>query len=830
MTKPVNSMDPVRWRRVNELFDQLISIDDLAQRKSRLEAACGEDATLKSEVASLLAAHDASTGFLDQAVVTESAAILDMEGKSRWLGRQIGPWQIEQLIHAGGMGSVYRARRVSGDFAQTAALKLVRMELPGSDQLRRFALEQQVLASLQHPNIAHLLDGGTTEDGVPWLAMEYIDGEPIDHWCNQRRLTVAQRLGLFEQVCDAVSFAHRNLVIHRDIKPDNILVNRESVPKLLDFGIAKLLDEHNIGHAQTITRQRMLTPAYASPEQFLGKPVGTTSDVYSLGMLLYQLLTGQPAYRITAETALPDCERLICRTDPPPPSLTAISTRDGGRAAAERRVSPEQLKRQIKGDLDVIVLKCLRKEPERRYPSVDALIEDIRRYREGFPVSARPDTMSYRASRFARRHWLGLSATTSIMLALGIGLIIAVVQTDKAREERDRTLQINRFLQEILVQADPFETGADATIREVVARADRMVQERFIGQDDLRGSLLRTIGYIQLGLMDLDASEASIREAVNIKHRLYGPNDERSLRARSHLAWIEFRRDRPETALVQYEAIIDKLPHRASKEFVGTLLNDSAVILNNLERYEESIARLERSLALWLAVDPERPDIASIHNNLGYAWHGLGDLEQAEHHYRQAILIEKAASPRPNANLAIALNNLAILVQDLGRLDDALELQRQAMSIRLDTLGPNHLQTALGHLNLGRLLLRMEQPAQARVELQQALSISRRNLEEDSLFVQLSLASLARSDALEGDPLAAAARLRESRQTLERIGAPWPFTLGVGLWQVQALLAAERNPEARTAALRDQVLALEQLGEDHDISMELRKILADLQP
>ena len=436
-------MNPERWQRVKQLLDQAIALAD-SERSSFLDRECGNDLELRREVDSLLASHqEAGTGFLKKPALDLKSALPPALVRA---GRRIGVYQIIEEIGRGGMGEVYRAVRADGQFTKEVAVKLVRGGFDTAFVLERFRTERQILATLDHPNIAHLLDGGTTEDGIPYLVMELIEGERIDLYCDQQRLSITQRLQLFRQVCAAVQYAHQRLVIHRDIKPSNVLVTKEGAPKLLDFGIAKILDP-TAGDGGETTLGRPMTPEYASPEQIRGEPITTASDVYSLGVVLYQLLTGRSPY--PGETRSPhELARAVCETDPGRPSTAVLrpqAVRTGDRVeqvapeevSRPREGSPATLHRRLAGDLDNIVLMALRKEPERRYASVEQFGEDIRRHLEALPVAATKGSWSYRAGKFVARHKVSVAATAVVLLALAAGVGATVRAARIARQQAE---------------------------------------------------------------------------------------------------------------------------------------------------------------------------------------------------------------------------------------------------------------------------------------------------------------------------------------------------------------------------------------------------------
>ena len=406
-------MNPDRWTRVQELFDAAVE-RPRGDRRGWLEQACGDDPGLCEEVLSLLTeeATDRLGPILAGAAEVALAGRDGLEPGSDRIGETIGRWRLEREIGRGGMGVVYQASRDDGEFSHRVAIKIVRDRLSDPESLRRFRTEREILARLNHPNIARLLDGGTTRDGAPYVVMEQVEGVPLDRYCRDRALEVDDRLRLFATLCDAVHEAHRNLIVHRDLKPSNVLVTGDGTPKLLDFGIARLLASSD-GQGEELTRtgSRVLTPRYASPEQVRGEPVQTASDVYSLGVMLYELLTGRSPY--DADDDGPgSLERAICESDPEPPSTAAVK---GGVPAGRSRPIA---RRTLAGDLDNIVLMALRKEPVRRYASAAELAEDVRRYLDGMPVIARPSTWSYRTTRFVGRHRVAVTAAVLVLVTL----------------------------------------------------------------------------------------------------------------------------------------------------------------------------------------------------------------------------------------------------------------------------------------------------------------------------------------------------------------------------------------------------------------------------
>lgn len=444
-------MTPERWQQIRDLLEGAMQLEP-AQRSAYLKHHCSTDPGLRKDVDSFLAAErELRTSFLESPAVAMVVSDRNTVPAAAWAaGTKLGPYEIQSLLGSGGMGEVYRAFRADDQYRKQVAIKVVRRGQDSKGVLERFKNERQILASLEHPNIARLHDGGTTDLGEPFFIMELIEGSPIDEHCDLRRLGISERLELFCQVCSAVQHAHMHLIVHRDIKPSNILVTADGVPKLLDFGIAKILDIDAMGNQlqPTQTIFRPLTPGYASPEQLTGTTITTASDVYSLGVVLYELLSGRSPYRLTTYTAQ-EMARVVCEAEPEKLSTAVYRAQSGqkktasaactpAKSAAARQTSPEKLSKRLRGDLDNIVLMALRKEPQRRYTSVEQLAEDIRRHLKNLPVIARRDTLGYRTSKFVRRHKAGVAAAAVVILTVLLGMTITLREAQIARAERAR--------------------------------------------------------------------------------------------------------------------------------------------------------------------------------------------------------------------------------------------------------------------------------------------------------------------------------------------------------------------------------------------------------
>jgi serine/threonine protein kinase len=719
-------MNPARWARVKELFQDALERPP-AERAAFLAAACGEDLALRSELESLLAAHDAAGPFIEGGARIESIPAPE----DPVLGQRVGPYRVLSEIGRGGMGTVYRAIRDDDAFRKEVALKIVQGGLGSEYQRERFRQERQILATLDHPGVARLLDGGATEDGRPYLVMELVAGEPIDVYCARRGLAVRERLALFRQVCAAVQYAHQNLVVHRDLKPSNILVTADGAPKLLDFGIAKLLPAPGSGGEATVTELRALTPYYASPEQVKGEPITTASDVYSLGVLLYELLTGRRPFELEGRIA-DQVMRLICHDDPERPSTAArrapalardatatLEARAATLAAAAAEDARLRRARELRGDLDLIVMTALRKEPQRRYGSVQELAEDVRRYLAALPIRARPDTVGYRAGKFVRRHRLGVAAAALLVLSLAAGVVATFTQWRRAEAERARAerrfADVRRLANTLIfevhdqVQLLPGATRArEAIVRRALeyldglareAADDRTLQRELAAAYERIGDVQGTPGHSHLG--DSAGALVSQRKALAIREALgASADDERRELAGSLLKVGDLLRATGSTreALATYRRAFGLLDgvregdRRVARQRAAALVRVGRSLLAEGDTPAATSA-LERAVALYEAQrepardEPDVHDLVFAWSALGPAWIQAGKAREAIAGYRTLLPVAEAAAAREPANaqarrdVGLLMERLGSALRDQGDLDGALEMFRRCLEM-----------------------------------------------------------------------------------------------------------------------------------------------------
>jgi serine/threonine-protein kinase len=741
-------------------------------------------------------------------------------GAGALTGTRAGPWLLLEPIAEGGMGAVYRARRDDGAYEQYAAIKLIRPELLGSgdelraEMMRRFNEERRILAQLDHPGIARILDGGRTEAGVPWLAMELVHGQPLLDHVRERNLGVGARVRLFIAVCEAVQAAHRGLVVHRDIKPANLLVDGDGQVKLVDFGIAKALAGSSDA---TRTGWAAMTLDYAAPEQIRGEPVTTASDVYALGVVLYELLTGERPYRLAGASPA-EVERQVCATEPVRPSRVGVS---GGAHAAWRQ--------RLKGDLDHIVLKAMRKDPRARYASASALAADLRRHLDGLPVEARGDAFGYRARTFLRRNAYALMVGALVFSALLTATVVAVRQAADARRqaalaevEAARSAQVSAFLQRLLMEADPFEGGADASIADAMRAAARRIATEFPDRPDVEAGVRRSIGRAFMGRGLLEEAEPHLRQAVLLKRQVYGEDHPRSLLAAGDLAWLAHERGQSGDAIERYRALLARLPRGVDGAREHTLLNDYATVLNAVGQYAEAEALL-RGIVEAVERGQAGIDPAIAFGNLAYALHGLERHREAGDYYRRALAQPETAGA---ATRSILANNFAALLDATGDREGAYAQLRAAVEIRRRALGSDHPSLVLPLVNLADTTREFEGAAAAEALLAEAVAIAEARLAPAHAQRLLARMLLARARLeSEGDPAPLEALLDDLEGLPDRRMA---MEIPILQWLAQAAEAGGEPVKARALAAEALRRSAARLGPEHALTASSRELAASL--
>ena len=734
-----------RWQEIESVLHAALEVED-SERDGFLSKTCDGDPDLLEEVRSLLESLDQAGSFLEGSATEQLPDWPAELADSPETGRRVGPYRLLEEIGQGGMSTVYLAVRDDREYQQRVAVKLIKRGLDTDSVLRRFRNERQILASLDHPNIANLYDGGTAGDGRPYFVMELIEGTCIDDFCDRRRLSVVERIELMRQVCSAVYYAHKNLVVHRDIKPGNILVTDDGVPKLLDFGIAKLLDPESFPQTveKTRTTLRPMTPKYASPEQLAGQRITTASDVYSLGMLLAKLLTG----RLPGERASGSADRSP-RTENGPA---------GGR---------------LSGDLEKIVAMALREEPERRYDSVEQLSEDLGRYLEGRPVRAQRDTFGYRAGKFLRRQKIAVALTAAFLLLVAGFLADRVRQAqetarqrDRAELERDRAEQVSTLLFDLFASFDPVEARGDTvTARELLQRGAQRVEGELADQPLVQASAFDTIGKVYQGLGLYDQALPLLDRALGLRRAELG---EDHLEVAASLATLgslaSTMADYPRSEELHRQALaIQRQRHGEQHLEVAATLTALTLALLRQGRYEEARSHQQEALDIQRPLlDGDDPALATSLSNLGHVLFEQGDVQAAEELSREALEIRRRILGDDHPDVASNLHNLAVALARQGDFEGAEPLMREALAVRHKILGEKHPDVASVLHGLGSLLTRTGDLEEAEELMRRALAMRRELLGENHVDLAKNLSALASLLRVRGDLEAAAAHYREA--------------------------------------------------------------------
>ena len=787
------------------------------ERAEFVRTACDADPTLMSGVLGALGPDAQRPEFWDEIPdepLEPAEPALGLEGQ------RLGSYRIERKLGTGGMGDVYLAERADDEYQQQVAIKLVRAGVYSAQVQSRLRLERQILARLEHPNIARLLDGGRAPDGTPYIVMEYVDGEPIDTYCDRRRLDLASRIALVRTVCAAVHYAHQNLIVHRDLKPNNILITPEGVPKLLDFGIAKLLDTRQSLHTLAVTHMdyRVMTPAHASPEQVRGDVITTSSDIYVLGVLLYELLTGRRPFQL-AGSRMTDLERIICDEDPLPPSAMVAKTLSESPDLAQdiatcRSTTPPRLERDLRGDLDNIILMAMRKDAARRYGSASQLAADLDRHASGQPVVATRDTWLYRTHKFVRRNAAGVSAAALAVVLLAGFAVLTTLQARRIAHERDiaatqraRAEQVSSFLVELFELSDPSKSrGNQVTARELLDIGARRVSTGLDDQPETRATLLGTIGRVYGSLGLYSDAIALQREALESRRKLFGDRHPEVALALAGLGdalreqgqFAEAEKNLTAALDMQRSVLGERAVENAPTLMSLGHLAEQRGALDSAERsYEQAldIYRQHRML--------QRSEAASVFNDLAGLALQRGQYERAAQLYKTALDIDRTALGQDHPQVAMHIQNLALTLHRQGKLAEAgplyaesLELLQRVLGDRhphtLDSLanygnflrrsgdlpraeavlrdvlarnrlarGPRHVYVGHDHVNLGHVLLDANQAAAAETEYRAALDIYRESLPEQHSFVAAALSGLGRAQLAQG-------HFKEAEPTLRR--------------------------------------------------------------
>ena len=852
------SDETLDWQRIEEAFHRLAPLPATAWADAvRLE--CGGNEAMAGELLALLegsASQDRVDGAI-QDVMEDWLEHGPTEGRSEpqpvgdgeirggrdWRDpvtpTQLGPFRVLRRLSEGGQAVVYLAERET-PYRQQVAIKLLKRGMDTDEILRRLRLEGQILAQLEHPNIARLLDGGSTDDGRPFFALEYIDGLPIDSYCDRSRLDLKARLRLFCQACGAVQVAHARLVIHRDLKASNLLVTVDGEPKLLDFGIAKLLDasELDMTAARTRTGYRWLTPAYAAPEQIRGLPLTTAVDIYALGVLLYLLLTGELP-RKTAGAGVEELESLTGAM-PEAPSRRLRRSADA-EVAACRATSVERLQRQVRGDLDTIVLKAMHPEPDRRYGSVQQLAEDVERYLRSEPISARGDTWLYLSSKFVRRNFWGVVTVATVFVALtaavaGTTRAMRVAESQRALAERrlEEVHTVMDFTTGMFKIADPGEAaGSEVTVRQILDRSAPRIDEEMKDRPALAARLMDTVGLVYRNLGLYEQAEEQLRRSAERWPAVVGFEGDEALESRRLWAAVLIDQGRYQEARDLLEGIrrVELAdPQRfADDPRVGTTLHQLAQVAEYLEDADTAEALHREALAVRLdRLGPQALEVAESRNDLGELLFKKRLLEPAEAQYRQALDIRLAALGPLHPDVAELRNNLAALLSGKGDHGAAEQEFRNVVAIRREVLGSDHRDVVVSLNNLSITLCKQGRHDESEARLNESLAIGRRVLPRDHVVMLQLLNNLAMELKHLGRFDEALDRILETIESADRLfGRPNPQSAMLEFSRAQ-ILVASGDTAAAEQVLHGDIAQMDRLSMAEDIVASPLTLLAEL--
>ncbi len=773
------------WSRVQALFHAASDLPS-SERAEFLARECDGDLNLVAEVESLLNFNEQPTYLIKGAIEGAAAAATASSSDDQGF---IGPYKIVRLLGRGGMGKVYEAFRADDHFEKRVAIKVMYPGAFDDHLLERFRIERQILANLEHPNIARLLDGGALHDGMPYLVMEFVEGLSIDAYAKQLQLDVPGRLALMRKVFQAVIYAHRHLVIHRDLKPANILVTPDGEPKLVDFGIAKLLDP-DAALGMTRTMEMALTPEYASPEQIRGEATTTATDVYALGAVLYELLSGQRVLNLNNKS-LGEMERAICQTDPPAPSVAASK-------------SDSQLAHELAGDLDTIVLKALRKDPAQRYPTVERLEDDVRRYLYELPITARPPTLRYRSVKFVRRHPVAVVASIlaiTFLVVFGIGMAILArrlaVERDRATEQQARAQQVSEFLASLFKVSDPSESRGNAvTARDLLDKGAATITKRLSNQPQVQTAMLDTMAKAYEGLGLYSRAESLYNDSLHIRES-HGAGAPELARSYFNIAFEKFARDQD---YPQAEALASRALaiYRANAHGQST---DQAECLNLLGKLSSAQGKYADAVRLQreaLAIDTRflgnsNTAVAQVESDLAGALSYQGDLVQAVALFQHALSVRSHLLGEEDPKTLDSMEGLGLTLDSQHKLNESEMYLRKVLAGRKRLYGEFHHGTAIALVNLADVLDDEKKWDQATSLFQEAITVQRQTMGDTSP----SLASMENDFALllrdQGKYAEAEAQFRQACATYQKtVGVDHPFYALCLMNLTRTLLAENR--------------------------------------
>lgn len=735
-------MDKQQWEKVSRIFDIALSLP-AERRTTYIEHLCTGEPELQKEVRDLLTSIEGSSEMLEEHLNKNEALLYDLTHHlesdanfESFVGSNIGQWKVTDLLGRGGMGDVYKVERVGSDIHQEGALKIIRRGLDTPENIQRFRLEKQILAGLHHPNIASLIEGGISDKGLPYLVMEYVEGMPIDTYCNQQRLTIEECLKLFKTVCEAVQHAHKNLIVHRDLKPDNILVTKEGRVKILDFGIAKLLepDFYGVSTIETRAGNRLMSLEYAAPEQIAGEAINITTDLYTLGGVLFVLLTNRTPFE-SEDASYRSIQNKILREKPPAPSRCIRNLTEQVRAdfSKKRNVAPDKIDKIISGDLDAITLKALRKDPEERYESIGELLIDINAFLDNKPVLARSDSARYRIKKFFKRHKAGIAATFAFLFTVGALVTYYTLQITQERNsaqfEARRATQVKDFMLDIFRSHNPdseLYKGKDISAAELLTKGLESTEEELSDQPEIQVEMLQYIGAALLGIDALERADDSYKLAVKKSKEYYGSTHFQTAASLINLANLKNKKGTYDSAEVFVNQAILILENEAdekwSKLATGYQVYGGAKFGKG--KFKQAYVWFEKADSLYLANNDTTSDkYAANLSNLAAVSKRIGEWDKAEVYYHRALSLKQKRFGDSHLEVAETKEALAHLYSRTGNYQKAERYFLESLETQKKNLGENH--STIGGLK-NRLAInfyRMSQLDQAEQFAEEAVSI-----------------------------------------------------------------------------------------------------------
>lgn len=846
------------WQIVTFIVDRVLELEPEEQLQF-IERECKQDPELKSQVITFLKSINKSDGLWDELLDSNRALVNELTSSGTamkeitegFVPDQIGPYKINRLLARGGMGDVYLAERSDGQYHRNVAIKILRSELIHDNLEQRFLYEREILSSLEHPNIARLYDGGLTTDGRPYLVMEYVDGRPISSFCSENNCTLENKLHLFTQVCQAVNYAHRNLIIHRDLKPDNIFVNSEGVVKILDFGIAKIIDTELSNKELLKTQEglRLLSIQYAAPEQITLEKITTATDVYGLGLLLYEMATGFKPYDLK-EKKLKEAEHFIRHLSPDLPSSKA---------------DDPSVSNKLKGDLDAIISKALRKEPQHRYQSAEQLLDDLNRYKAHLPVQAQKDSIRYRSVKFVKRH---SPAIISLLLVISVSIGFVFYHTYRITTERNiaqteaqKAQQAVSFLIEMFESANPEESLGDTlTVYDLIKKGVQNT-ETLSEQPTLKAQMFEVIGRVYRSLGEYRNARSLLEKSYHLRLQEFGLKHTETVESldqigillseegkfseaesffrlsystrlqlsdsagaslantKNELAYVLRRQGKFSESKKIYEELISAYSAHFGEEHPKTISSISglAALLHAMNNYEESEKYYRKILEIRQKnLGPVHPDIAMDLNSLGALLMNTGNFEEAEELLRLSFQMRKELYGSEHPKVALTMNNLAILYRDKGEFESAEKLFKESLKMRIHILGENHIGTCLSKFSLAIHYTLTDRPDSAQILFNEIYPVFIDKFSDDHSFSARTEMGMGSVHLQQGNTQMAAEYMEKAYNKIVQLHREHSLERALAMIQMGELYVMGNEPEKALSYLENAYQLFNEIEYDLD--------------